>query len=119
MKNRIIAICVLLAGTLTLAGVTNVMAAEVNLDANDAVALDKMEVTTNIPIEETIVNQVFDAGDEINQLGRVSYSRGVKIDGTDYRLYPEFEEPERAMSELEKAAKKKCGRTRPLRTSCI
>ena len=73
MKNRIIAICVLLAGTLTLAGVTNVMAAEVNLDANDAVALDKMEVTTNIPIEETIVNQVFDAGDEINQL--VDYSQ--------------------------------------------
>ena len=102
MKNRIIAICVLLAGTLTLTGVTSVRAAEVTLDANDAVALDKIDVLTDIPIEETIVNQVFDAGEEINQLERISYSKGIKISGTNYRLYPEFENPDRAVSELEK-----------------
>lgn len=81
------------------------MAADVNLDANESVALDKLEVTTDIPIEETTVSQAFDAGEEINQLGRVSYSKVVKIDGTDYRLYPEFEDPEHAVNELEKAAK--------------
>lgn len=70
-----------------------------------AIALDKLEVTTDIPIEETTVSQAFDAGEEINQLGRVSYSKGVKIDGTDYRLYPEFEDADHAVSELEKAAK--------------
>ncbi len=106
MKNRIIAICVLLAGTLTLTGVTSVRAAEVTLDANDAVALDKIDVLTDIPIEETIVNQVFDAGEEINQLERISYSKGIKISGTNYRLYPEFENPDRAVSELEKMTQK-------------
>lgn len=95
----------LLAGTFALSGVTSVMAADVNLDANESVALDKLEVTTDIPIEETTVSQAFDAGEEINQLGRVSYSKGVKIDGTDYRLYPEFEDADHAVSELEKAAK--------------
>lgn len=81
------------------------MAADVNLDANESVALDKLEVTTDIPIGETTVSQAFDAGEESNQLGRVSYSKGVKIDGTDYRLYPEFEDTDHAVSELEKAAK--------------
>lgn len=105
MKKRVIAVSMLLVGTFALTGVTSVMAADVDLDANESVALDKLEVTTDIPIEETTVSQVFDAGEEINQLGRVSYLKGVKIDGMDYRLYPEFEDPERAVNELEKAAK--------------
>ncbi len=88
-----------------LSGAMGVKAVDLNPSADDVVALDKLEVTTDIPIEETTTNQAFDAGEEINQLEQVSYSKGFMIDGTKYRLYPEFQDANRAISELEKVAK--------------
>lgn len=88
-----------------LSGAMGVKAVDLNPSADDVVALDKLEVTTDIPIEETTTNQAFDAGEEINQLEQVSYSKGFMIDGIKYRLYPEFQDANRAISELEKVAK--------------
>lgn len=105
MKKGIFTACILVAGTLMLSGAMGVKAVDLNPSADDVVALDKLEVTTDIPIEETTTNQAFDAGEEINQLEQVSYSKGLMIDGTKYRLYPEFQDANRAISELEKMAK--------------
>ena len=105
MKKGIFTVCILVAGTLMLSGAMGVKAVDLNPSADDVVALDKLEVTTDIPIEETTTNQAFDAGEEIDQLEQVSYSKGFMIDGTKYRLYPEFQDANRAISELEKVAK--------------
>lgn len=101
MKKVITIVSTLLIAT----GVIGVKAAELNLDTNDDTTLDKMEVTTDIPIEETTVNQSFDAGEEINNFEDVSYSKGVMIDDKDYRLYPEFENVDQALKELRETVK--------------
>ena len=80
MKKGIFTACILVAGTLMLSGAMGVKAVDLNPSADDVVALDKLEVTTDIPIEETTTNQAFDAGEEINQLEQVSYSKGLMID---------------------------------------
>ena len=105
MKKGIFTACILVAGTLMLSGAMGVKAVDLNPSADDVVALDKLEVTTDIPIEETTTNQTFDAGKEVNQLEQVSYSKGFMIDGIKYRLYPEFQDANHAISELEKMAK--------------
>ena len=62
MKKGIFTACILVAGTLMLSGAMGVKAVDLNPSADDVVALDKLEVTTDIPIEETTTNQAFDAG---------------------------------------------------------
>lgn len=53
MKKGIFTACILVAGTLMLSGAMGVKAVDLNPSADDVVALDKLEVTTDIPIEET------------------------------------------------------------------
>lgn len=106
MKKKNVVMSALLAMAFTLTGAFSAQAVGADQETSSNVVMNQLVVTTDLPIARETVRQTFDAGEEINKLEPVIYTKGIRISDKSYNLYPEFENPDRAVNELWKCATK-------------